>query len=75
MTCQRCGGLAVGVSFSGGIIATEAWEYDGWKCLNCGYVTDPLIAKNKTWQSQGLQKLASHSTYKRMTSAGDQVAA
>lgn len=75
MKCQRCGGLAVGVFFSGGIIATEAWEYGGWKCINCGYVTDPLIAKNKARQSQDMQKLASQSHYKRMTSTGDQVAA
>lgn len=75
MKCQRCGGLTIGVSFSGGIIATEAWEYDGRKCMNCGHVTDPLITQNKTRQSKGMQPSGSHSNYKRMTSPGDQVAA
>ena len=47
MKCERCGGLTINMSFSSGMTALEAWEYDGWKCLNCGYVTDPLILKNK----------------------------
>ena len=52
MKCRRCEGFIVGVSFSGGETATGAWAYTGWKCLNCGYVTDPLILKNKVAQFQ-----------------------
>lgn len=52
MKCRRCGGFIVGVSFSGGETATGAWAYTGWKCLNCGSVTDPLIPKNKVVQCQ-----------------------
>ena len=52
MKCRRCEGFIVGVSFSGGETATGAWAYTGWKCLNCGYVTDPLILKNRIGQFQ-----------------------
>ena len=52
MKCRRCGGFIVGASFSGGETATGAWAYTGWKCLNCGYVTDPLILRNTVAQFQ-----------------------
>jgi hypothetical protein len=47
MKCERCGGLAINTVFSGGITAIDAWEYAGRKCLNCGYITDPLILENR----------------------------
>jgi hypothetical protein len=52
MRCGRCGGFIAGVSFCGGETATGAWAYTGWKCVNCGYVADPLILKNRIAQSQ-----------------------
>jgi S1-C subfamily serine protease len=52
MNCERCGGLTVHASFLGGITAIEGWKYDGRKCLNCGHVTDSLIARNRVTQSQ-----------------------
>lgn len=54
MKCKRCGGLTIDVSFLGGTNAIETWAYDGWKCLNCGYVMDPLIQKNKAAQSPSM---------------------
>ena len=47
MKCERCNGLVMAVSFVGGDDMRDAWEYDGWKCLNCGHVTDPLLMKNR----------------------------
>ena len=47
MKCERCNGLFISVSFAGGDDTCGAWEYDGWKCLNCGHVTDPLFMKNR----------------------------
>jgi hypothetical protein len=47
MKCERCNGLFIPVSFVGGDDEIGAWEYAGWKCLNCGHVTDPLFMKNK----------------------------
>jgi|PlaIllAssembly_1097288.scaffolds.fasta_scaffold08634_5 hypothetical protein len=57
MKCERCGGFIVGVSFFGGETAAEAWEYAGWKCLNCGFITDPLIQKNRPVQFQHANRL------------------
>jgi hypothetical protein len=50
MTCERCGGMSVAAHFEGG----QAWEYDGWKCLICGNVTDPLIITNRGAQAHGV---------------------
>jgi len=49
MTCERCGGLSVSRHFEGG----QAWEYDGWECLICGNITDPLIMTNRDAQAHG----------------------
>lgn len=48
MKCERCNGLGIAVSFvCDGDDAPGAWKYDGLKCLNCGYITDPLFVKNR----------------------------
>jgi len=47
MTCERCKGLFIPVSFVGSDDAGRAWEYDGLKCVNCGHITDPLLEKNR----------------------------
>lgn len=49
MECSRCKGLLLPTHFSNDCV----WEYDGWKCLICGNVTDPLIASNKEAQAHG----------------------
>lgn len=52
MTCERCKGLFIPVSFVGGDDVVGAWEYDGLKCLNCGHITDPLLKKNRELSAQ-----------------------
>lgn len=47
MKCERCNGLFIPVSFVGGDDEIGVWEYAGWKCLNCGHVTDPLFLQNR----------------------------
>ena len=49
MTCERCGGLSVAAHFEG----NHAWQYDGWECLICGNITDPLIMTNRDAQAHG----------------------
>ncbi len=49
MICQRCGGLSVATHFEAGHI----WEYDGWACLICGNIIDPLILLNRDAQGHG----------------------
>jgi len=49
MTCDRCGGLSVAMHF----VTDHTWEYDGWLCMNCGNVIDPLILTNRDVQANG----------------------
>jgi len=58
MTCERRGGLSVAAHFEG----NHAWEYDGWECLICGNITDPLIMTNRDAQA--------HRAIGPMTSSG-----
>ena len=67
MSCERCGGLSVATHFEG----DHAWEYDGWECLICGNITDPLITSNREAQLSGLLRLMSA---KGMRGAGGAVA-
>ncbi len=50
MTCERCGGLSVAAHFEG----AHAWEYDGWECLLCGNIIDPVIRTNRDAQAHGV---------------------
>jgi hypothetical protein len=53
MQCDRCGGLQLRSHFqSGRGMTTASWEYDGWLCLNCGEIVDPLILVNRIVQNQ-----------------------
>jgi hypothetical protein len=52
MTCRRCGGCQCWSHFQSWGGTSAAWEYDGWLCLNCGEVVDPLILLNRTLQKQ-----------------------
>jgi hypothetical protein len=49
MRCARCNGLIVYTHFT----SDHTWEYDGWQCLNCGNIDDPLIASNRETQANG----------------------
>jgi hypothetical protein len=51
MTCRRCGGFQLWVHFESRKDATAAWEYDGWLCMNCGEIVDPLILLNRNMQN------------------------
>lgn len=48
MNCERCGGLQIWSHFENVGGPAGAWAYDGWLCMNCGSIVDPLIAVNKS---------------------------
>jgi hypothetical protein len=50
MRCERCHGFIVAMYFR----HDHTREYDGWLCLNCENVLDPLIAINRESQAAGL---------------------
>ncbi len=45
MRCHRCQGLMVPEHFADSRIDTSEPRFDGWRCINCGAITDPVIAK------------------------------
>ncbi len=51
MLCDRCGGFQLRSHFQSKWGAA-AWEYDGWLCLNCGEIVDPLIVLNRMVQKR-----------------------
>lgn len=47
--CFRCSGLRVATHFVTG--ASE--PFDGWLCLNCGDMVDPVILANRNSRADG----------------------
>ena len=41
-SCTRCHGLLVPEDVRG-----MDFRYEGWRCMNCGSIVDPLILKNR----------------------------
>ncbi len=56
MTCERCKGLMLQDQFVDlGECYDNMWV-SSWRCVNCGYTIDPVVAKNRERQ----RTLASH---------------
>jgi len=46
-TCSRCDGVMAYESFEDLRDDTGAIHFDGWRCLTCGNIIDPLILENR----------------------------
>lgn len=47
MQCPRCEGLMTLEEFRNAASEGMPWSYEGWRCLYCGEVVDPLILMNR----------------------------
>ncbi|HUK56878.1 MAG TPA: hypothetical protein VLY20_09505 [Nitrospiria bacterium] len=47
MKCPKCGGLMNFEEFMYGGGGEVPWSYEGWRCLFCGEIVDPLILMNR----------------------------
>jgi hypothetical protein len=56
MSCRRCGGFQLWIRFESRRDTTAAWQYDGWLCMNCGEIVDPLILLNRRMQQKVLDQ-------------------
>jgi hypothetical protein len=56
MTCARCRGLMVPADLTDARRSVDCAS--GWRCLQCGEVTDPVIAANQ----KGRRQPDSHAT-------------
>ena len=46
MRCQRCQGYMVSDHFMDLQNVSSELDFKGWRCLNCGDITDPVIARH-----------------------------
>lgn len=47
MCCQRCNGLMLRDSFVDLRDDTGRLKFEGWRCLNCGEVVDPVVLTHR----------------------------
>jgi hypothetical protein len=47
MQCNRCGGIMHQEWFATRESGEVAQPYEGWRCLSCGEVLDPIILRNR----------------------------
>jgi len=46
MQCQRCQGYMINDHFMDILNVSGEMDFTGWRCLNCGDITDPIIASH-----------------------------
>ena len=46
MRCQRCQGYMISDHFMDLLNASGEIDFEGWRCLNCGDITDPVIMRH-----------------------------
>ena len=47
MTCERCNGCMARDHFLDLQESGGEWWLEGWRCINCGHVFDPVLEKNR----------------------------
>jgi len=58
MTCKRCQGRMardhyLDIEQSGG-----EWWVEGWRCINCGHVFDPVVERNRRQHAAAMASVA-----------------
>ncbi len=47
MTCRRCQGCMARDHFLDLQESGGEWWMEGWRCINCGHVFDPVLERNR----------------------------
>jgi hypothetical protein len=47
MTCRRCQGCMARDHFLDLQESGGEWWMEGWRCINCGHVFDPVVEQNR----------------------------
>jgi RNase P subunit RPR2 len=47
MRCQRCQGYLITDHFMDILNVSDEMNFTGWRCLNCGDITDPVIVRHQ----------------------------
>ena len=54
MTCTRCQGCMARDHFLDLQESGGEWWMEGWRCINCGYVFDPVAEQNRRRQEASM---------------------
>ena len=54
MTCRRCQGCMARDHFLDLQESGGDWWLEGWRCINCGHVFDPVVEKNRRLHAESL---------------------
>jgi len=52
MNCRRCNGCMAKDHFVDLLESGGEWWAASWRCINCGYVLDPVLEKNRQKQRE-----------------------
>ncbi len=52
MNCRRCSGCMIQDHFIDLLESGGEWWAASWRCINCGFVHDPVLEKNRQAQRQ-----------------------
>ena len=54
MTCRRCQGCMARDHFLDLQESGGEWWLEGWRCINCGHVFDPVVENNRRLHAAAL---------------------
>jgi hypothetical protein len=54
MTCRRCQGCMARDHFLDPQESGGEWWLEGWRCINCGHVFDPVLERNRLMHAAAL---------------------
>lgn len=54
MTCRRCQGCMTRDHFLDLQESGGEWWLEGWRCINCGHVFDPVVENNRRLHAAAL---------------------
>ena len=47
MNCLKCSGMMNYEAFVSGAAEGSTWGYEGWRCIYCGDIIDPIILRHR----------------------------
>lgn len=58
MTCRRCQGCMARDHFLDMQESGGEWWLEGWRCINCGHVFDPVVEQNRRLHAAAMASAA-----------------
>ena len=62
MNCQRCQGCMARDHFLDMQESGGEWWTEGWRCINCGHVFDPVMEQNRRIHAEAMASTVLHPT-------------